>query len=298
VYGLFQSSEKPLPPTQVVGTGIKGGVRLQWLNADKDIAGFYVYRSGGSSDSLELLTSLISFSSDRCSFVDTNRALTGTHVYAYTVRSENTSHVLSDFSDTVFVRPLISTQPLAPLDISVLIEGTEARIFWRDMTTTDDNIQGYRVYRREVSAGKKRAADSLLTVNYFTDSTLLEGRTYEYAMQTMDIFGGRSSLASSQTVAIHMSPPPRPAGLRVSATPGRALTLRWDAPAQEDLKSFRVFRYERGKKALRLGEVKSTVQSYTDTKTQRGRLYFYYVTAVTERNVESPPSDEVSVRPQ
>ncbi|MEK9137581.1 MAG: hypothetical protein AAB393_10700, partial [Bacteroidota bacterium] len=301
VYGMFKSSQPPLPPSDLRAEPLRNGVRLRWQSQDEFTKGYYVYRTSGQSDSLEELTALIPNTGREIVFVDSSKSLLGRNVYAYAVKSENTSHVLSGFSDTVFVRPLIPTKAIAPLDLMHSVEGREIRIYWRDMTELDEAIQGYYIFRRELPAGKgkvpefRKLTDSVLTFNYFADTTVQEGRKYQYAVQSVDFFGGVSRLTETSRLEIAAPGLVPPSGLKAFVTPA-GISLRWDAAAQENIASCRLYRYERGKKAVKLVEVKPGIMEWTDKKAERGKLYFYYVTTLNNRNAESIPGDEVSAR--
>ena len=295
-YGLFQSAFPPLPPVEVFATGIRNGVRLEWKNPDDHIAGYYVYRVGEEEDSLSLLTTLLPAKSEKMVFVDSSRSLSGKHVYGYSVRSENTSHVQSGFSDTTFARPLIPTVPLAPMEASISLDGTSANIFWMDMTTLDESVQGYVVSRREVLSGKKSTSftalhDTVLTVNYYRDTTLEIGKKYDYSIQAVDIYGGKSSMTPTAAVSIPIPVPAPPAGVRTYATKS-GVTIKWDNPSDTDIVAFRLYRYERGKSPTRLAELKTTGEEFTDSKAAKGKLYFYYLTSINTFGIESSPSNE------
>jgi hypothetical protein len=299
VYGLFQSSESPLPPVEVFATGIQNGVRIEWKNPDDHIAGVYLYRMGGGSDSLSLLTPLLPLSGKRNVYVDSS-GLSGRHVYGYALRSENTSHVWSSLSDTVYARPQIPTNPLAPMEFSVSLDGTTARLFWMDMPLLDETVEGYILSRREVSGGKRKPGpfrplhDTLLTRNYATDS-LERGRMYEFAIQSVDAFGGRSDLIASNVVSVERTNSPPPQGIRV--TPIRTgILVKWDLPSGDGVTSLRLYRYERGRAATRLAELKATAEEFTDRKAAKGVLYFYYLTSVSIDGSESPASEDAGGR--
>lgn len=300
VFGIFQSTEKPLPPHDLFAEGVKNGVRLRWNTSEKHLKGFYVFRSNGYTEALEPLTGLIPSRDSITVFVDSSRSLSGSLVYAYAVRVENTSHVISDFSDTVMARPAKQTEPPAPVQFTVLPDENHFRLYWQNMVEFDNLIEGYRLYRREIQPRGPTTTfspltDSLLAANYHSDTTVQRGKMYQYAVQSVDMFGGVSALTQSPPVALDVPLPAPPAGVRGVPTP-IGIDLRWDASGGETPTAYRIYRYERGKSAKRLAELKPEVTEFLDTTAQPGYLYFYYVTAINRWMKESEPSSEVGMQ--
>jgi fibronectin type 3 domain-containing protein len=304
VFGTFQSALPPLPPWISRSEGVKNGVHLEIVSTDRYIAGYRIYRGRGYGEPLQLISGLIPRRDSVTVFEDTSEALSGKVHYAYAVRAENTSHLISGFSDTVYVRPLIPTQPPTPLNLTASVEGRTVQLYWEDMQPFDDALDGYVVYRREFTRKEKKQpefkklTDSLLsaTHNRYTDTTLQVGKVYEYAVQAMDIFGGISGLSAAVRVETTSPEPIPPAGLRAMRT-ADGVIISWDPTVQPDLVSYRVYRYQRGQKAVLLETVKEEVPEYTDRSAKKGQLYFYIVSSVLKSGAESRPSDEVSIRP-
>ena len=306
VIGFYRSADIPLPVVNLKGEGVKNGVRLRWEVRDADINGFYVYRGKGGTDPLEPITPLLPFKEKEMGgmFLDTSDVLVGSITYLYTVKVESKSHVLGDFSETVSARPLIPTVPLTPLKFTALIDGKQVRLHWLDMNATDGSILGYYLYRRDGSgAGSKKIefnkiVDSLIpfTQNYFVDMSVVEGKVYEYAVQSVDFFGGVSTLSATERIEIQFELPLPPAGVRIEKTTDGVL-LRWGAVVHPDVASYKIRRSQvRGKETI-VGTAKSDKLEYLDRTVRSGELYFYSITTVWKNGRESNPGKEVSIRP-
>jgi fibronectin type 3 domain-containing protein len=170
------------------------------------------------------------------------------------------------------------------------------------MQPFEDALDGYFVYRREVTEKKsnefKKLTEKPLQANRnrFSDSSAIEGKTYEYAAQSVDLFGGKSDLSAPVRLEINISSPIPPEGVRAQSIKDGVL-VKWDETFQKDISGFNLYRYERGKKHEIVATLKSNEMQFIDKKVQKGELYFYYVTCVNSKKIESAPSREVGIRP-
>jgi hypothetical protein len=298
VFGEYQSSAPPLPPWISRSEGLKTGVRLEIISHEPFTEGYRVYRVRSGGEPFQLISGLVPRRDSVTVYLDTASVLSGRSEYMYAVRSENTSHVMSGFSDTVRVRPLISTHPQAPVELSASVDSVAIQLYWRDMWPMDPALDGYHVYRRVTGEKEfRRLTDTLLAVrhNRFRDTTVQGVRVYQYAVRSVDIFGGVSELSTSVSANVPRPLPISPAGLRAEMA-GDAVVLRWDPPVQTERVSYRVHRYQRGKEDVVLATVDGNTTEYVDKSTRQGELYFYTVTCVTRDGIESTPFTEISVQ--
>ncbi len=302
VIGLFKSAAVPIPPTNIHGQALKNGVRLEW-NACEDVLGFYVFRGTGRHIPMTQISPLIPLNQKEMkgSFVDTSTTLSGKISYAYSVRAESKSHIAGGFSDTLIIRPLIHTVPLTPVKLTIVHDGNSVRLYWQDMRSNDETIQGYHVYRRLITDRKvsefKIINDTLLpaTKNYFVDR-IEEGTTCEYAVRSLDIFGGQSTLSSPQRIGMPVHIPSSPAGIRIEKG-NQGIVIRWDPVKDPEIVSFKILRTKyQGKEAI-IGTVKSDTLEFVDKTAKSGQLYFYKIMAVAKNGRTSNPTKELSVRP-
>ncbi len=303
VFGMYKSRFHSLSPQIIKWEGIKNGVRLKWISREQLIDGYYVYRSSGSSRKLEQILTFIPKKDSVTIFIDTSKTLSGRFQYAYSVRSENTSHLLSGYSDTVYVRPLIPVEISAPVKIEASDENGSVQLYWEDAQSIEQTVKGYEIYRREVvpssNSQKKfqKITDTLLAPshNRYIDTKVVEGKTYEYAVKAFDWFGNASALSASAILKLKLTRPVPPAGLRaVKMKDG--ISIQWNETFQPDIAGFNVYCYQRGKKPKLLGTVKSDQLQYIDKTARAGYLYFYYVTCLNSKKFESKPSTEVGIR--
>ncbi len=141
----------------------------------------------------------------------------------------------------------------------------------------------------------------------FTDVTAANGTTYYYAVQSVNPEGRSvnsptSSVVSPQATLPANVPPSPPVKLAVASSGHHTVTLNWDASAGANY-------YSVWRKTLHSDGVGGTYPlrttlledmamgtSYTDPSPTDGRVYNYYVTAVSAAGA-SAPSPEVMAKP-
>lgn len=303
-FGFAMDKTPPKPPRGFSLKPVPSGVELNWENDDPFIKGFYVYRNDGVNDSLRLISSLLYSPDSIFSYTDSAKGLSGRHNYLYAVKAENTSHIQGLFSDTLSVRPGIKSDPPAPFNLIASAGSGTVNLYWEDMRTFDDFLNGYYLLRREKKSGGqtftdyKTIGDTLLPENnnHFTDAEIEPETEYEYAVQSVDIFGNKSAMSKPASARLAVPAPPSPAGLFVSSNSGK-IVMEWSPLDETDITEYKIYRYQRGTEAISLGSVKfGEGETFTDSNIKKNELYFYFVTAVNSLGKESRPSEEIGVR--
>jgi len=304
VFGMLRSTIKPVPPNIFKSEGTNNGVRLEIFDSDKLLLGYRVYRSNGFNSTLQLISNLVPYHDSMTVYTDTSSLLQGDRIYLYAVRAENSSHVVSDFSDTVSVRPHKPTTPPTPMNLTAYYSGNHVQLYWDDLQPVDGALRGYYVYRRELNQSEnetseyRKLVDTLLNehTNRFADTTAVEGNSYEYAIQAIDIFGGKSELSSSAKIFLSIPLPIAPGGLRAENN-SNSILITWDETIQNRLAGYRIYRYVRGTNPIIVGQINNVKElSFTDSTVRKGNLYFYFITSVNNGGKESKPSEEVLIR--
>jgi fibronectin type 3 domain-containing protein len=299
VFGLYQSKEIPQPPLFLHSDSTSTGVKLVWTKPDEFVNVYHIYRNLGDDEILAELK-VIQTSDSVVQFLDTSSTLKGNRVYYYSVRAENTSGNLSSFSDTVQVFPKVKTVINSPKQLKGYSLDGKVFLYWENLFEKDETIEGYKVFRRnadDVRDGFTVLFDTLLPPkqNNFVDTTSSEGNDYEYTVKAVDILGNESDLSSSIKINIPEIPILPPSGL-TAVNMDNGIMISWQPPLQENIKEFKIFRYERGNEPLQIGLVNSDVNEFIDKSGINGNLYFYFVSAVSENGKESQPSEELGIR--
>ena len=302
VFGIAENRIPPIRPLISSSEGIINGARVEVKVFNPDISAVRIYRRIKGAAAFSPVAVVPVKEGSLAVYTDTSRYFSGYTLLSYTTLAENSSHALSEFSDTVSVYPLSETKPYSPDNVSVACENGNVNLLWDDLSRTNPEITGYRVYRRTTVASAVRQnkftllSDRFLQpeVNYFTDTLVVPGTTYEYQVRSVDFKGAESASGDVAVITIHKSTPVAPSAMKLFVQPD-GITIEWEEPAQEDIKSYRIYRYERGGKPVAVATVSHGTERYIDKTARKGKLYFYYLTSVEENGLESSPGSEEGI---
>lgn len=299
VFGLYENTIIPETPDMVFAEGKTNGVLITFAAGDLGLAGYRVYRSDGPESDFVEISGLVRNADSVIQYLDTSSTLLGSVIYGYMVRTQSLSHLLSEPSDTLFARPLKPTTPQMVSGLSVGEHPKGVQLYWDNMEKFDPTVAGYFVSRRDLPNGKfSTLHDTLLEVehSHYLDTRTTPGKKYEYTVETMDVFGGRSKQCSAVLYESATQQLVAPGGLQISVQQ-EGIYLAWSAVEHPNLASYKLYRYERGYAPKLIKTIdKGSDLNYTDNTATKGKLYFYYVTSYATDKTESGPSLEGSVR--
>jgi len=302
VSGILKSKYAPIKPTIVRSEGIKDGVKLEIICNDNFVEGYRIYRSNGFGDTLKQVGVFVAKKDSLTAYIDTASELSGKIKYGYSAIAENTSHVQSELAETVFARPLKSTNPPAPLFIKAERTGNITGLYWQDVRDIEPTVCAYKIYRRQISSQQQNefvliTKDSIkASVNNYTDSLADEKHDYEYAVKSIDIFNNESALSSSayvNNVAHILYPTANVTAESIES----GVHLQWDEVLQPEITSYKIYRFVAGGSPVEIGSVNKDAHEFTDIKVKKDELYFYVVTSCGNDGLESAYSNEIGIRP-
>jgi hypothetical protein len=185
--------------------------------------------------------------------------------------------------------------------------GYRLRIYRRE---PGRNEQGKQANARvEAKAGDIRIGDVNFTgcsQPQFLDQNFEWEKPYDYFAAVVTIVSdpGKPEVevegndtAIVQVFAHDTFPPAVPTGVQaVFSGVGQApfVDLVWSPDTEADLAGYNIFRHEEGAQPAKLNSEPVKTPAYRDTNVHSGKKYFYTVSAVDERNNESPQSEEAS----
>jgi fibronectin type 3 domain-containing protein len=231
-------------------------------------------------------------------YTDTSKVLSGERSYLYAAKAVNNSSVESAFSDTITIHPNIKTVPPSPNRLSVYEEDGAVNLVWEDVKARHRAVQGYNVYRRDLPGGKFELLlpkDSIVPVPVFADKSAQPGKSYEYAVQTVDDWGGVSESMALGSISIKPLQLPVPPNAWLTQNAGK-VTVQWAETLKDTLLKVNLYRYQRGSKPQLLRTFLPNERKYEDVKVKKGELYFYYTTFTDDKKNESGKSQEISIR--
>lgn len=298
VFAIAENKTKPDRPVGLKSIATSHGIKLVWKAGDPIISGYYVFRGQGKGGKMIQVSYLVKAIENIANFRDTSMTLRGNKIYTYAVCAVSKSNVLSDFSDTLSIRPNVPTEPESPRNITSVQKSDGIHIIWDDATEFQDDVMGYEVFRSEPGSNKSFCLNKEVIpfkINYFTDTTAEYGKTYIYWVLTQDLFGVQSKQGKTTVISIEEPPLQSPPSVQVYQTPN-GITIEWEEVLLPNVSGYKIYRFQRGEKPLWLTTLEKDRTSFVDNHTEKGQLYFYYVTTVSKSGKESLPGKEASIR--
>ena len=298
VFNFALDRLQPLFPSIHRGDDVAGGITVRVRATDLNLAGVKIYRSDGITPELYPITDILPLTENELVYSDTSAILSGELSFLYAATSVNTSSVESIFSDTLAIHPGIRTVPPTPVSLSAFEEDNAVRLVWEDVRSRHIITRGYRLYRRDLPDGRLAPllpADSIITAPVFTDMAAEPGRSYEYAVETIDDLGGVSRQMTATQLTLRALRLPIPPPLWVTAEGGR-VKLQWGESDKRQSLTLSLYRYQRGEEPRLLTRLTDETRSYVDSDVRRGELYFYYSTFTDGKGNVSARSQEAGIR--
>ena len=171
------------------------------------------------------------------------------------------------------------------------------------LSNGEADLAGYKIWRDD---NGDESFDLLAEVSadssFFVDKEVVNGRTYSYAISTVDHDGNESELSPACSIVdcgSDVEPPATPRGVR-SITHDGLVTVEWFPNGEADLAGYKIWRDDEGDEEFDLlAEVSVDSSddvnrfSYVDEEVINGRTYSYAVSAVDYDGNESELSPEV-----
>lgn len=150
-------------------------------------------------------------------------------------------------------------------------------------------ISGYNVYSSSVPGGPyTRLGTSQVTGTTYRDSTVLPGNTYYYVLTAVDSNNQESAFSNEVSAAVPLS------GGGVAQVP-HSVHLSW-TPSTSPVAGYNAYSsVVPGGPYSKLDASPVAGTTFTDNTVAAGKTYYYVLTAVDSKHVESAFSSEVSV---
>jgi fibronectin type 3 domain-containing protein len=217
--------------------------------------------------------------------------------YTYRIRlNEPREYRIDPGEVDVEVRPATVNPP----PVNLTARGLERRIELRWEPQPTGEYTGY-IVSRSADGGKKftqmnttpivilAAGDpALRPQGGFTDSTVINYRTYVYRVNGITAFGERSTPAEVRAFARDLTPPPAPLLKNPKQTGRTIVQLAWDMPTgSSDLTGFIVLRSafsDSNYRELTKKILPKSARQYTDNKADEGEPYYIVASLDTAGN--------------
>lgn len=161
-------------------------------------------------------------------------------------------------------------------------------------------VLGYKIYRKIERTGGESAVNrfaplhqGLISENYYEDRDTGTDGKYTYHITTFISESIESSISNAVSVQFEDTFPPDIPSNVVLFFSGNQICLSWEKVQDKDLSHYQIYRRtgSREEFSLLAGNVEGNF--YCDKNIVRGKEYFYYISAVDQKNNESEASKTV-----
>lgn len=297
-YIHYESDIAPERPNGFAARTIKDGVELYWEDKQRNVFGYYIYRKERDEEFLQISEPVLKNENGVYHFKDSTSNLHGDRFYDYAVKTISDSYTLSQYSDTLSVRPGVEVVTNVPTNFRGRKADGKVFLMWDDLSQRENNLWGYKVFRKKsIDSTYTAITDTLLQqrTNHFIDSTMEQGYAYEYAVKAYNYFGGESELSNTVQFQFFLRLPTPPSSVQAQKL-STGIRVVWGDVMVPELAGFNLYRYTPDKKPVLIKNVSADQHDFVDDQVEHGKLYFYYVTSSNAEKIEGRPSKKVSVR--
>lgn len=289
----------------------KGGYpRITWTPvAAPEIGGYQVFRASDIDRDFSLISNLIQDSV----FVDTSLKTSRIN-YKYAVKTINYENRTSEFSNTVFGNYQKKDLPKTPYDVESYAEPGKVTLRWKDMTSFDEDVLGYFVYRKPAKETDKSRENELgpselkalgfeklynqpLAETLIADNTVTAGQQYLYAVTSVDIYGTEGNSLGTYHITVPTLSLRAPEIFVRNTSKGIEVT--WSDALIDGVSTYLIFRRLANQTTSKqIGSVPRGTEKFADPDVQPSQVYFYSIKIGGTGKGTSPLGLEKSVRKQ
>jgi hypothetical protein len=172
----------PQKPAGIATAVTRQGVRLTWQGRGTD---FRVFRKTGDGDHAPVAN----VQSPEWTDTATEFGKRYTYLVQSIVKLDNRKEAESELSDEASITPRDVFPPAAPQGVHGSSAPNSIELNWE--RNTDEDLNGYRVYRGEGDGALEKIADVTVVPSY-SDRKVEHGKTYRYQIAAVDQSGNES----------------------------------------------------------------------------------------------------------
>ncbi|PWU69833.1 pectinesterase family protein [Gracilibacillus dipsosauri] len=273
----------PAPTTAPEGLRAISGnekVQLFWEVGDGALS-YNVKRREASGEAFVTIASDI----NDTTYVDTELVNGTTYYYVVTSNGEKGE---SEFPEEIEVTPTDTPElPGTPENITSVARDTQVNLQWEPV----ENANSYVLRRATKPSGPYQVINEKITKTSYTDTGLVNGRTYYYVLSAKHI--GGESLPSEELAVTPINSLSMPVDVTAKEK-DRSVALSWEAV--EGATVYEVKRKDSDQGTFQLLKtVKGT--TYEDKELVNGKPYYYVITA-KNKATQSLESQAIAVKPK
>jgi len=288
----------PLIPEGVETIEEEGKITISWkMNLELDLSYYDICRSTSPHGDFEKINK-VSIPKDKPIYIDTNVVYGVT--YFYGVKAVDLSGNESILSGAKTGHSKDLTPPPPPMDIGYEVKEHTVNLNWK--APKEPGLLGYYVYRGDERDKLVRIVGEPIgkdTLKFFDPGYrgrgLWPGKTYYYAVSAVDLALNESERALVDVKIPDDVPPLVPLTVYAKTTSDGKIRVEWPSSPSPDATNYRVYRGEKEGESILLKEVGKEVFSWLDESVEKGKKYFYQISAVDSVGNEGEKTKKFSV---
>jgi fibronectin type 3 domain-containing protein/TolB-like protein len=279
----------PTPQGLTAQNGLVKKIELTWTASPYDeVEGYNLYWSKEKVGKYLLLKRVDGRTISSCTHGGGGfEKLADNGTYYYAMAAFNKVDVESDLTETVFATT--KPRPSTPTGLKgEALKAKEVPLTW--LPNVEKDIAVYQIYRGTGSEDGFSRIAKVQGKTRYEDKELKDGHKYRYKIRAED----KDELLSdfSEAISVETKPKPKkPEGLAGDIVDGK-VQLTWQRGSEPDISYYSVCE-KRFYGLDRINTVKAN--SFTEAGLAKGKSKTYVVTAVDKDDLESEPSQEVTI---
>jgi len=293
-----------VPPSQVTGLTISVisnfELYLEWdANSEYDLEGYKVYRSTISGFTPGPVSLITTINAPTTNYLDGNLETNVTYYYRVIAFDNVTPANEGSPSDEQGGTPGgFAPGQVTSLQVLIVPIGNALNLQWSNLSQSEAGIAYYNVYRSTIS-GFTPGPPNLIaspTVNYYNDSSLIDGTSYFYRVTAVNIYALEGNASTEESgIPLDSIAPPTPTNVKISVKPiGNALDISWN-DLGGDVLGYIIYRNTTSSDFIQIANV--TVNYYNDSGLIDGLQYYFKISAYDEAFNYADNSTAVSGSP-
>ncbi|HUO30518.1 MAG TPA: hypothetical protein VMU80_14940 [Bryobacteraceae bacterium] len=227
----------------------------------------------------------------------TDTTVSANTTYYYEIVAYDTSSNKSLPSNPVSVAT--PPAPNAPTNVVATAKSaTNVTVTWSETIPPNGlSVTSYKIYRSTSLPVTTSDYVATRSTQSYTDTTVVAGTTYYYAISAIDSGNDASALSSPAKVTTS-SPPNAPTNVVATANSATKVTVTWTETIPTGglpISTYKIYRSTSLPVTTADYVTSRTTQSYTDTTVSAKTTYYYAIAALDSSNTLSPLSSTASV---
>jgi fibronectin type 3 domain-containing protein/type II secretory pathway pseudopilin PulG len=269
-------------------------VKLTWvLQQGTEIEGYKLYYRNNLNQSDEFYL-LAEFDKNSDEYLHTG--LVNDLQYFYKLQTFDAIPNYSPFTSIHSVTPSDILPPNKPVGLKIeLIEtGRAVKLSWK--SNTDEDLEGYRVYRSLTTTYSLVMAVGADTTSVI-DTGLENKQTYRYYITAIDEVPNESDRSTiKNAIPEDNVAPSTPTDLSTSIPDSKdRIILTWNPSNDSDVNYYHIFRSSDNKDFKEIAKISFIENTYNDFDVDGGETYYYRISAGDDVPNLSPRSKEIKV---